>query len=210
MPMYCGVSGAKRKISKLFTGIGGAKKEITEMWAGENGAKKKIFSSGLPIGTQWVFEENGTFVVPQTGKYEIELHGGGGSAFSVQFTTSRRYCSGGGSGEIYTADLVVGTEYAIEVGKNSWLGGGPTKFGELFTVKGGSQKNNMPQSSGSLATNGTYKSYWTDGDYLQGGLGNRNKPSQKYGNGGDMYSDSSGNPVAGDGEDGAAIITLIG
>lgn len=45
MPMYCGINGAKRKISKLFTGIGGAKKSVKEMWAGENGAKKKIFSS---------------------------------------------------------------------------------------------------------------------------------------------------------------------
>ena len=188
-------------------------KEITEMWAGENGAKKNIFSYGLPIGTQWVFEEYGTFVVPQTGKYEIELHGGGGPAFWI-VSSYTRYSSGGGSGEMYTADLVGGTEYAIEVGKKkaNWFGdGGSTKFGELFTIEGGSRSNsNFPQSSGSLATNGKTKSYWVDGDYLQGGLGNRNKPSQKYGNGGDMYSDSSGNPVAGDGEDGAAIITLIG
>ena len=49
MPMFCGVNGAKHKISKLFTGIDGAKKSIKEMWAGNAGAKRKIFSSEITI-----------------------------------------------------------------------------------------------------------------------------------------------------------------
>lgn len=45
MPMYCGVDGAKRKITKLLIGENGAKRYLNEMWAGVDGVERKIYSS---------------------------------------------------------------------------------------------------------------------------------------------------------------------
>ena len=51
MPTFCGIAGAKHKLSKLYCGVDGAVKPMKEFWAGYNGAKNKVFSSYRPISS---------------------------------------------------------------------------------------------------------------------------------------------------------------
>ena len=64
MPMFCGIDGAKQKLSKLYGGVDGAVKPMKEFWAGVDGAKRKIFSSSkkasdVPVGSIIKIPENG-------------------------------------------------------------------------------------------------------------------------------------------------------
>lgn len=110
---------------------------------------------GPPVGTTWLYEDNGTFVVPVNGKYQIEMHGGGGGGGGGGFDLSSNWCpggGGGGSGEIYTANLTAGDSHNITIGvggaagenRNSGTGGtsdgsagGTTTFGSLYSLAGG-------------------------------------------------------------------------
>lgn len=51
MTMFCGIDGAKRKLTSFPVGIDGATKHVKELWAGIDGAKRKIFSSGIQLGS---------------------------------------------------------------------------------------------------------------------------------------------------------------
>lgn len=67
MPLYTGVSGAKREIKKMFAGVSGAKREIKKLYAGVAGASREIFSGGIPLyefpaGTVVKMAEAGAFV----------------------------------------------------------------------------------------------------------------------------------------------------
>lgn len=67
MPLYAGISGAKREIKKMFTGVSGAKREIKKLYAGVAGASREIFSgetpsSDIPVGTVVKLRESGSWV----------------------------------------------------------------------------------------------------------------------------------------------------
>ena len=41
-----------------------------------------------PVGTTWLYENNGTFEVPADGIYQVEMHGGGGGgggSYTVEY-----------------------------------------------------------------------------------------------------------------------------
>lgn len=171
-----------------------------------------------PVGTTWLFEQDGEFEVPATGQYEIEMHGSGSGAKYIQ--SANASVSGSGSGEIYVGTLNKSEKYPITIGLASdydlirWhqygkaSDGGSTSFGS-FTISGA--------VGGSITyfsniTNGTpYGSLATAGQVgisypVSPGLGNKNKPDQKYGNG--AYIDYSGAyHIAGNG---VVIITYLG
>lgn len=118
------------------------------------------------LNTTYTYTSNQTFVVPITGTYSIEMHGGGGGGGGGVYcrtymgTGSPTACAyggaGGGSGELYTATLTKGTSYALTIGKGGSGGngaedeaniaeatadngqdGGTTKFGNLYSISGG-------------------------------------------------------------------------
>ena len=135
----------------------------TFSWYADKGAKqqsntrgKEYYCYGISglmsaIGagsTTWLFTENQTFIVPFTGRYYLELHGGGGGANSG-YDVNRNYFSagGGGSGQKYDAmSLTAGESVNIVIGsagQQSGTGtpavaGGLTSFG-AYSVNGGGE-----------------------------------------------------------------------
>ena len=102
--------------------------------------------------TTWLFTENQTFIVPFTGRYYLELHGGGGGA-KYGYDVNRNYFSagGGGSGQKYDSiSLTAGESVNIVIGsagenkpQQSGTGtpavaGGLTSFG-TYSVNGGGE-----------------------------------------------------------------------
>lgn len=177
----------------------------------------------LAVGTTYTFTSNGTFTVPKTGSYSIEMHGGGGggggawNGIAVGASVNRAGGYGGGSGEIYTATLKKGTSYAITIGAGGSGGakkttsggdgtdGGTTTFGSLYSIaggyggEGGSRKSSGSdgQCVGSLAQNAN-EGYDT---YYRGG-----STTGTYGNGGSANSTSSGKA----GTNGAVFVKYLG
>lgn len=191
---------------------------------------KNNFASGL-FGPSLSLSA-GQFEVPQTGYYTIELHGGGGpsspavyasSTISLMATAPKILYtggSGGGSGEIWTnqylyrgqiLDIYIASESAnLAVnGAESYINISGTKS---YSVQGGDNALNVTSSGivyghGSLATNGAAGvAFDFHAVTPKGGLGNKNKPSQIYGNGADGGIDI----MANSGEAGGCIITFTG
>lgn len=165
----------------------------------------------VPVGTTWLFEENGTFTVPVDGNYQIEIHGGGGGAAYDTMSAG-----GGGSGEVIELALTEGDEWPITIGaggsKKSGSGtggtGGASSFG-AFSQPGGAggyvyasyTTASGGNPSGSIASAGVGGS----GTSANGGQGNTNNTEQTYGDGGSVV-----NRAAQNGQPGAVIITFLG
>lgn len=84
-------------------------------------SRKAVLKSGgkrLPIGTIWTITESGTFVVEETGKYTLELHGGGG----------------GGAGGVYVP-AIPPYQPAMSIGGGGG-GGSGTTFTDVALTKG--------------------------------------------------------------------------
>lgn len=180
-----------------------------------------------PVGTTWLYTENGTFTVPATGSYQIEMHGGGGGGGGgTQYVHMGAYfgSGGGGSGTVLTLSLNKNDSCSITIGAGGAGGspgyeggagngsqGGTTTFGDYSIAgghagKGAGMHNALVagSSSGNLATAG--KCYDEDGA-VDGGYGNKNNTAQTYGNGGaGGYNLNKGS----DGKPGAVIITFMG
>lgn len=203
--MKVGVNGAVRDISDLKVGANGAVRQASELWIGINGAVKKVWPT-FPVGKQIILDTvgEGTWTCPVSGKWHIELHGGGGSGGSYDFALFIAGGGGGGSGEEYETTLNAGQNVLYSVGNATVLDGKATTFGE-YSVNGGrhATKSFGGVGRGSLATSGT-DGFRSPGE---GGSGNKNKPLQTYGNGGDG-ADVSSDP--GNGTDGAIILTYLG
>lgn len=167
---------------------------------------------GVEVGTTWAYTSDGTFEVPADGRYQVEMHGGGGGgAYNVNFS-----CGGGGSGEIATLQLTSGEIRNVIVGAGgqsrgayaygafSGLKGGTTYFGSLSQPGGGGAQvydggRLQGTASGSIASSG-------DPYNGVGGEGNTGNTAQTYGDGGSA-SISMG---AINGKPGAVIITYLG
>lgn len=169
-------------------------------------------------GNTWAYLSDGTFLVPYTGRYEIEMHGGGGgggygSVSDYLYTGG----GGGGSGELYTVTLEAGTSIPITIGAGGkdCGDGGTTTFGDLSLAGGAGgnwgTNNTGGAASGSLATAGGagIKTTASSGAGGAGGYGNINKPSLTYGNGGRGGTSQATNSEE-DGYDGAVLITYLG
>ena len=179
------------------------------------------------IGTIWIYEEDGTFEVPVTGTYQVEIHGGGGGGGGgyvyMEGFAYQGAGGGGGSGEIYTTELIKGDIITVTVGAGGAGGQGGTTslagskgesstFGDLSCDGGGGGQSGKSHTggtaSGSLATAGGYGAQDSGGfgPGASGGEGNKNNTDQTYGDGGTGGTRSSGE----DGKPGAVIITFIG
>lgn len=188
------------------------------------------------LNTKYTYTTNQTFVVPITGVYSIELHGGGGGggggakALADMHSAYASGGSGGGSGELYTTTLIKGNSYSITIGTGGSGGssdsagsstsiftnnatggngsdGGTTKFGSLYSVAGGKG------GTGGSATASEFSSSKSNG-YTGASSGSLASGSSggattgSYGNGG---SGGSSSPSSGtQGQNGAIIIKLIG
>ena len=165
------------------------------------------------LQTNWKIVDDETFVVPKSGKYKIEMHGGGGRGGSSLKNpyTGKKYLGGdgGGSGEEYIMSLIKGSIYNITIGlgATSSRSSTSTKFGNII-VEGGSNGSDASKSMkgeysdgstgrsvGSLASGSSGGS--TNGNYGDGGSGST------YNLKGEQIGPFSGNS-------GAVFITYLG
>ena len=214
-------------VYSLYTTMGDLSSEITEL-------EEKISL----IGTIWIYEEDGTFEVPVTGTYQVEMHGGGGGAIAQAVPGAEiALLGGGGSGEVYTVKLSKNKVIDVKIGaggksminysENTTTAptGGQTTFGDLSINGGGGavgkfkdktdndnfyhNEGSVGTNSGSLASSGSStKAYSQSNTTAKGGDGNISNAAQTYGDGGSA-SYNKGIRVD-DGKPGAVIITFIG
>ncbi len=128
--------------------------------------------------TEWTITSSGTWAVPKTGRYYIELYGGGGS------TTFRSFYQGGSSCQSYDSiSLTAGDVVNVTIGAGLNAGqigtrGGTTTFGQ-YSVLGGEKGSDGAGGAGS-------GNKGTDGQYV-GSDGARNNSTgtlgQTYGYG---------------------------
>lgn len=185
----------------------------------------------VPVGTMWLFRSNGTFTAPADGKYQVEIHGGGGGAAVSRWGNGGTVASGGGSGELYEVSMSKDEQVSVTIGSGgaAALGdgtdyevngsaGGSTTFGSLSCAGGGgamAQSNGIADDeyrwtggakSGSLATSGTGSyEYSYSSLSASAGQGNKNNTAQTYGDGGAVSSLTPNN-----GKAGAVIVTYLG
>lgn len=204
--MKCGINGAEHDFNEIPCGINGAVRQASELWIGVNGATQKVWPL-IEVGYQEILDTvgEGAWICPASGRWRIELHGGGGHGGSYDFTYFKAGGGGGGSGEEYETTLNAGQNVSYSVGSATLVDGKPTTFGE-YSVIGGyrASRNYGGPGNGSLATDGANSFGVNPG---KGGVGNKNKPSQTYGNGGDG-ADVASDPEKG--TDGAIILTYLG
>lgn len=215
--IYIGVDNKARHVKKLYVGVNGVARRIKKAYIGVNGVARLFYKYELATTTQWVFTSNGTFTVPETGTYTIELHGGGGGGGGGYESLRGEESSGGdggSSGKTWTnIKLLSGNSYSIIIGTGGSGGsggkysrdetagyrgssGGATSFGSLYTISGGGGGTGgwHTNSDGSIKGNdGT--SYGSPVEYNNYWYGNG-------GYGGSGYSSGSS------GSSGIAIITL--
>lgn len=187
--------------------------------------------SVVEVGTIWLFTEDGTFNVPATGTYQVEMHGGGGGGAICRVSSSIvGRAGGGGSGELHEITLSQGQSIPVTVGlggagatgtsgTQSATAGGQTTFGDLSVNGGGGAKckgsaTTSPTAtagtaSGSLATDGSSSTSSATGT-IAGGEGNSNNTAQTYGDGGSAFNLTSVNYIGNDGYPGAVIVTFMG
>lgn len=99
---------------------------------------------GYDVGgqTEWLLTDSQTWVVPRTGKYYIELYGGGGGA--NMYSNTDGSCTGGSSCQTYNSiQLTMNQPINVIIGKGGEsshsfgsTSGGNTSFG-TYTVSGG-------------------------------------------------------------------------
>lgn len=124
------------------------------------------------IGTVWLYEygQDGTFVVPKTGKYLVEIFGGGGggaASYYLGSPPSAAVASGGSAHQKYTLMLTEGDSYAVTVGKGGTKDniqdstihchggeGGTTTFG-AYSCAGGKGGSVVSDGNASVATGGS-------------------------------------------------------
>ena len=205
--MKVGVNGAVRDISDLKVGANGAVHAVSELWIGVNGAVKKVWPT-FPAGSQVILDTvgSGTWTCPAFGRWLLELHGSGGAGGKYNWPGSRSGGGGGGSGEEYEIILNAGETISYNIGGATTSDGQSATFGE-YSVDGGGRASYEygGLASGSLATDGTRGTGASSSGI--GGKGNKNKPKQTYGNGGDGANITTDRKY---GKDGAIILTYLG
>ena len=136
--------------------------------------------------TEWVITSSGSWIVPRTGRYMLELYGGGGGA--VQDTGYQ----GGSSCQVYDSiTLTQGTSIQVVVGSGErGSDGGSTSFGS-YSVSGGgvSSRNRGGKGAGNKGTDGVSATYNTKnvstGTFgSQYGWGTNSGENGTYGTGG--------------------------
>lgn len=175
----------------------------TIYWYSEDGATEqsndaKVFYNFVAIGgynmggpTEWLITTSGSWTVPKTGRYMLELYGGGGGA--VQNTGYQ----GGSSCQVYdSVTLTKGTSIQVMVGSGEiGADGGSTSFGS-YSVSGGgvSSRNRGGKGAGNKGTDGVSDTYNTKnvsagtfGSQYGWGTNSGPKGEQKAGGPGAVY-----------------------
>ena len=231
--MKVGVNGAVRDISDFKAGVNGAVHAVSELWIGVNGAVKKVWPT-LPVGYQEILDVvgAGTWVCPASGKWTLEMHGGGGAAvgnrtangpFGFPLVIDQAF-AGGGSGSTQIVTLTAGEVYEYQVGEGASGGradynpsstipnGRATSFHVWRMQGGGSSK--WDTSSGVLAivgvSYGNLATQPTSGEYTENPVtgGKGGSTIGTYGDGGD--SDVKALAFQPNGKPGAIILTYLG
>ena len=154
----------------------------TIYWYSEDGATNqsnnaKVFYSFAAIGgydmggpTEWVITKSGNFIVPRTGRYMLELYGGGGG--TSRYKGNSGYTGGASCQHYDSISLTRGEDIDIAIGYagSGNNAGGSTSFGS-YSVSGGGGSNGS--SAGAGAGN-----YGAAGEYR-----GRNETDDVYGTG---------------------------
>lgn len=122
--------------------------------------------------TEFIITESGNFIVPRTGRYMLELYGGGGGVSNYESMREDRVVQGGSSCQRYDSiSLTAGDSIAITIGV-----GGSSKFSDTvsdatgtsfgtYSVDGGGTGNGVTATggsgSGNLGTTGSVIDYST-------------------------------------------------
>lgn len=114
-----------------------------------------------------------TFIVPKTGRYYLELHGGGGASAATG-PSGTEFGSGGGSGQVYNEILLTsGDEISCVVGKGgtnpsiySASDGEATSFGSYSVLGGQGAYNKIGEGRGNVGQSGTTTSGGSGGGRL--------------------------------------------
>lgn len=237
--MKVGVNGAVRDISDLKVGANGAVRAVSEAYIGVAGATKKVWPL-LPIGTQIVLDTvgSGTWECLASGRWTLEMHGGGGAAVGNQLITApwgsgwmilKNAYAGGASGSTQTVTLSGGTKYNYMIGRgavggvatvypnypeNTIANGGNTQFGS-WSISGG-KSSFWDVQKGSTVAGVSYGNLATQPSgieyqedfYVVGGKGG--STIGNYGDGGDAEYESAYIDKQPNGQDGAIILTYLG
>ena len=129
-------------------------------WYNTDAANKQLNASGTTyyylcggyndeaLPKDQIITQSGTFTVEKTGKYYIELYGGGGAAYL-------RKATGGSSCQSYNeVQLTAGEAINVVIGAAN---GGTTTFGSYSVAGGGNASANAGGTgSGNLGRNGTF------------------------------------------------------
>ena len=110
-------------------------------------------------GNEWIITSSGTWTVPRTGRYYIELYGMGGIG---QYYYSN-CASGGSSCQSYdNVQMTKGSSIAVVIGSNS---SSKTSFGSKSVDNGGNAANATTpgKGTGNLGADGVASS---SGDYV--------------------------------------------
>ena len=121
---------------------------------------------GYDLGgpTEFLITSNGTWTVPRTGRYYIELYGGGGGSFRSG-TGEAGYAGGSSCQSQASVSLTAGSSVSVTIGTKGRggnymaLAGGATTFGS-YTVNGGgaSDASSGGAGAGNLGQSGTARS----------------------------------------------------
>lgn len=141
--------------------------------------------------TEWVITSSGSWSVPKTGRYMLELYGGGGGTARSQ--ADGGYTGGASCQHYDSISLTSGESVNVVIGSGvrDNNAGGETSFGS-YSVSGGggSDGHSGGAGAGNYGATGTYRSpYATDKNYGTGAF------STMYGYGSSNYN-STGGPGA--------------
>lgn len=151
--IYTGVNGVTKTVTEPHTQIAGVVCQIAEGHTGVAGVTKLFWQAMKE--TRWIFDESGTFTVPKTGCYSVEMHGGGGGGGLGCGGCTAGVSSGGGgggSGERVVLSLVKGETYQVTVG----AAGAPRKRGGTSSFGSNSIEGGYPGENGTYTDKNTY------------------------------------------------------
>lgn len=166
---------------------------------------------GNDIGgqTEWTITSSGTWTVPRTGRYMLELYGGGGGGFSYRASFGSAFASGGSSCQHYDSiNLTVGTSVSVTIGTGGYrmpygsivsdtvatgtsfgnysVAGGGNSVGVDSLTTGGAAAGNYGKAGTANMTSST-----VDNNYPNGVLGSKygygSSNTQNYGGSGAVY-----------------------
>lgn len=147
--------------------------------------------------TEWTITSSGTWTVPKTGRYMLELYGGGGG--TPRALSSTGYTGGSSCQHYDSVSLNAGDTIQVVVGaagksRSGVTSGGSTSFGS-YTVLGGGAASNS--AAGSASGN-----YGKSGEQII-----RNSDAQTYNDGvfGTIYGVGSSNSSNANGATAGAV-----